>query len=299
MGAVAVEMAELSKDLELNHLEEGNVLAVSRTVFGTEFLDGLYIRREYWELYGIIQKALASSQSISRVLVLGSPGIGKSAFGVFLLLLFMTKKKHVVFCPLLEREFYYFTWSDVNGYEISVMPRAKTSYDALFDSNERDGVFSPHFHHTYLFASPHTTNYNQFVKRNCFEVIMNPWTKEECRSYVDVVHAKAKDQESKAECQILVAMEDEAEEEKESLSSVGRENEDEWFQKFIIVGGKPRFLFSSDTCGGLLGRVKKAIPATLGDLEEQVARYHNEVFDERNTSFSSFVGTSSRRVSLI
>jgi hypothetical protein len=163
-GEVAVEVTEVAKELSLPDLEEGNMLTVPRTVFGTVFPDGLYVRREYWELYRIIRDALASSSVVRPVLVLGSPGVGKSAFGVFLLLLFMTKKKDIVFCPLLERKFYYFTWSDVNGYDISVTPRAGTSYEALFDGNEREGVFRPHFHHTYLFASPRTKNYNEFAK---------------------------------------------------------------------------------------------------------------------------------------
>jgi len=42
----------------------------------------------------------------------------------------------------------------------------------------------PHFHHVYLFASPRTNNYNNFVKVG-FQVIMNPWTKAECQSLAE------------------------------------------------------------------------------------------------------------------
>jgi hypothetical protein len=165
---VAVKMAALSKDLTPTNLEEGNLLAVPRTVFGTVFPNGLYIRREYWELYGIIQDALASSNDIRRVLVIGSPGIGKSAFGVFLLLHFMVEKKDVAFRALLERVIYYFTWSDTNGYEISNSPRAGKSYEGFFDGSELEGEFSaPYFLHVYLFASPRTDNYNTFAKEGC------------------------------------------------------------------------------------------------------------------------------------
>jgi hypothetical protein len=246
---VAAEMAELSKDLKPNHLEAGNMLAVPRKVFGTAFSNGLYIRREYWELYGIIQHVLASDKSRDRVLVLGSPGIGKSVFGVFLLLLFMVEKKDVAFHALLERVIYYFTWSDTNGYEISNSPRAGKSYEGLFDGSELEGKFvAPYFLHVYLFASPRTTNYNNFVKEGCFQVIMNPWTKAECQSLADI-------------------------------NRIG--DQDDWYQKFNLVGGRPRFVFSSSaakTFDELVRRVKADIPQTKSTLEEAVQLFQKEVF---------------------
>ncbi|KAE9219267.1 hypothetical protein PF005_g7937 [Phytophthora fragariae] len=237
-------MVELSKDLKPNDLEEGKMLAVPTQVFGTVFLNGLYIRQEYWELYRIIQRELASDKNRSRVLVMGSPEIGKSVFGVFLLLLFMTKKKNVAFRAPRERVVYFFTWSDTNGYEISNSPRDKTSYEGFFDGSEREGGWGgPHFLHVYLFASPNTENYNDFVKEMCFRVIMNPWTKTECQSLADI-------------------------------NCIG--DQDDWYHKFYLVGGRPRFVFSSETFDDLVRRVKANIPQNQSTLEDTVQLFKHE-----------------------
>jgi hypothetical protein len=242
----------LAKELEGSpNLEKGTVLTVPGTVLGTEFPNGLYIRQEYWDVYGIIQNALASSQSISQVLVLGSPGIGKSGFGVFLLLLFMTKKKDVAFRPVGKRVLYYFTWSDVDGYEISVIPRAGKSYEGLFDGIERDGLFgAPDFRHVYLFASPRTTNYKPFIKEGCFQVVMNPWTKAECQSLADKNH-------------------------------IG--DQDEWYHRFNLVGGIPRLVFSTslgNTFDALVQRVDAAVPRSVDELKYEILVFQQRGFND-------------------
>lgn len=86
------------------------LLDTPSTIFGAAFNNGLYIRLEYWDLYDIIQKRLTSNSSIRRILVVGSLGIEKSVFGVFLLLLLLMKKKHVAYRPLAHPQVHYFNW---------------------------------------------------------------------------------------------------------------------------------------------------------------------------------------------
>ena len=67
---------------------------IPRTIFQTPLDNGLFIREEYVEVSHIIAtKIAANNDVIRRVLVLGSPGIGKSVFGVFLFLLAIKEKK--------------------------------------------------------------------------------------------------------------------------------------------------------------------------------------------------------------
>ncbi|EGZ27039.1 hypothetical protein PHYSODRAFT_257410 [Phytophthora sojae] len=91
-------------------------------------------------------------------------------------------------------------------------------------------------------------NYQNFVKESCFTVYMNPWTKDECQSFVDGIGL----------------------------------NEDEWFHRFYLVGGKPRLLFSSsEEFDDLVQRVKDAIPENIDGLKEQVRLFQSQVFDGR------------------
>ncbi|GMF44348.1 unnamed protein product [Phytophthora lilii] len=115
-----------AKELKLETL-----LDTPMTIFGAAFDDGLYVRQEYWDLHEIIQKRLASDSSLRRILVVGSPGIGKSVFGVFLLLLFMMEKKHVAYRPLAHPRVHYFTWSSTNGYAVSDTSRAGITYEGF------------------------------------------------------------------------------------------------------------------------------------------------------------------------
>ncbi|KAG3169456.1 hypothetical protein PI124_g597 [Phytophthora idaei] len=79
-------------------LPVGELLVLPKTVFGTSFWNGLYIRQEYWDLYNMIEQKLADGTGrIRRILVIGSPGIGKSVFGVFLLLVFLIERRNVAY----------------------------------------------------------------------------------------------------------------------------------------------------------------------------------------------------------
>ncbi|DBA02552.1 TPA: hypothetical protein N0F65_011024 [Lagenidium giganteum] len=223
------ELAALVQQLDgVKKLKVGTVLETPTTIFGASFDNGLYLRKEYWDLNDIIQKRLASNSSLRRILVVGSPGIGKSVFGVFLLLLFMMKKKDIAYHPLGD-PLVHFTWSSTNGYEVSETPRAGRTYDGLFDGNESGGALSfSRFNHA---------------------VYMNPWTKAECQRFADAIHV---------------------------------EDQDEWIRRFNLVGGKPRFVFSSSqSFDHLVKRVKEAIPHNVSELKDQVRLFELKVFDDR------------------
>jgi len=108
------------------------VVAVPEFIFDIDCCNDLFIRQEYLDVAHIIQKILTLNDSIRRVLVLGSPGIGKSVFGVLLFLLAIKKKKDVAYHPLNDAFTYYFTWNGTE-YKISDFPHAGKTYEAYFD----------------------------------------------------------------------------------------------------------------------------------------------------------------------
>ncbi|KAL8002397.1 hypothetical protein Plhal703r1_c15g0072091 [Plasmopara halstedii] len=230
-----------------DELKVGKLLETPIIILGLSISKGLYIRKEYWDLYNIIEQQLRSDSSLRRILVVGSPGIGKSVFGLFLLLLFMTKHKDVAYRPL-NRSLIYFTWR-TDCYVSSFTPHAGRTYDGFFDGNEAGEALWLHvlFKRAFLFASPRTGNYNEFVKTKCFKVCMNPWTKSECETFADAIHL---------------------------------DDQDEWIRKFRLVGGKPRLVFaSSEDFDDLLQRVKSDIPSNINELRNQVRHFEQKSFD--------------------
>ncbi|DBA01830.1 TPA: hypothetical protein N0F65_002946, partial [Lagenidium giganteum] len=102
---------------------------------------------------------------------------------------------------------------NTDGYKCSRTPHARRTYDGLFDGNEAgEALWLSDFDRAFLVASPRTKNYNEFVKEDCFQVYMN--TKAECQRLADAIHV---------------------------------EDQDEWVRRFNLVGGKPRFVFSSSS----------------------------------------------------
>ncbi|KAL3659682.1 hypothetical protein V7S43_015357 [Phytophthora oleae] len=74
---------------------------------------------------------------------------------------------------------------------------------------------------------------------------MNPWTKDECQGYVDAVEL---------------------------------EDEGEWFNRYNLVGGKPRLLFSVClTWEYLIAEVKNAIPTEFDQLQDMVSGWGEEM----------------------
>ncbi|KAK1931159.1 hypothetical protein P3T76_013348 [Phytophthora citrophthora] len=86
---------------------------------------------------------------------------------------------------------------------------------------------------------------------------MNPWTKDECQEYADAVEL----------------------------------DEDEWFIRYSLVGGKSRLLFSSKlTIDDLKNEVSKAIPDDFTKLETVVKGVENGKFSDmmKNTLFEMY-----------
>ncbi|DBA01932.1 TPA: LOW QUALITY PROTEIN: hypothetical protein N0F65_006665 [Lagenidium giganteum] len=197
---------------------------------------GLYLRQEYLDLYELIDIRFASFLLLQRVLVVGSPGIGKSVFDLYLLIRYMADKKDVAYHPADESVICYFTWSSENGYEVTDTPRSGRTYDGLFDGNERGGALRlGEFKRTFLFSSPHIRNFSEFVKSLCWKVAMNPWTNDECRKLAHIVGF----------------------------------NERIVLDRFGDIGGRPRYLFSSlepfvdldATCWTILRRTSSTDPS--------------------------------------
>ena len=119
----------------------------------------------------IIETKLASDKSITRVLVIRSPGIGKSVFGELLFLFAIKQKKSCLWSS-------FFTWivGTEEWYDITDYPYMGIKYEGYFNGNNKGDAFKFHiFNCVFLFSSPHCTNYNMFVKDHCFRVYLNPW----------------------------------------------------------------------------------------------------------------------------
>lgn len=226
----------------------GELVAVPKTFFGTNCRNGLFVREEYNVLARRIDTKLESDKRIDSVLVVGSPGIGKSVFGVLLFLLAIKKEKNVAYHPLQATSTYYFTWNG-KKHDVATAPQEGTRYEGYFDGNESGCPFNYYlFSHIFLFASPHKDNYNQFVKDNCLKVYLNPWGKQECEKFAELLRYK----------------------------------DDEWLPKFNLVGGVPRYLFSSSyQYENLLHDVRKAIPPTVAELSELIWRFGIDGVDDQ------------------
>jgi len=230
-------------------------VAVPEFIFHIDCCNGLFIRQEYVDITNIIKKKLTLNDLIRRVLVLGSPGIGKSVFGVLLFLLAIKEKKDY---PLNHRFTYYFTWNGV-GYDISAFPCTGRTYEAYFNGNDKgDALDYDLFNCIFLFASPSSSNYNQFALGRCCTVFLNPWSKQECEKFAETINYQ---------------------------------DEDEWLWRFNLVGGIPRYLFSSShNFDVLVDQVKRDIPHNVDVLENQVEYFQQHVFNDqsKHTVFSLY-----------
>jgi DNA replication protein DnaC len=235
----------LAENLSLE--ESGKLVAVLKDIFRTHFVNGLFIRQDYINVVNIIAENFARDKNCRRVLVVGSPGIGKSVFGVLLCLLAIKEKKDVAYHPINGFP-YYFTWNGTE-YDFSDFPHPGIRYEGYFDGNDSgDALDNTSFHRAFLFSSPRSTNYNEFVKESCFKVYLNPWSKQECEMFAKMINFE----------------------------------EDEWLRRFNLVGGKPRFVFSSSqTYDILVKEVENAVPHNVDDLRDQVKLFGEKVYDNR------------------
>jgi len=94
------ECIAAAQEVSLEASDVGKLVAVPEFIFHIDCCNGLFIRQEYVNVAHIIKKRLTLHDSIRRVLVLRSSGIGKSVFGVLLFLLAIKEKKDVAYHPL-------------------------------------------------------------------------------------------------------------------------------------------------------------------------------------------------------
>jgi hypothetical protein len=234
---------------EISFEESGRLYgSVPKQIFLTDCSNGLFIRQEYLDVANIIENRFVKDPSRVKVLVVGSPGIGKSVFGVLLFLLALKRKKNVAYHLDGKEYVCFFTWNQTE-YNISFLPCIGKVYEGYFDGKESSFALDfVLFSRVFLFSSPRTTNFLTFPKDKCFTVYLNPWSKQECAKFAEI-----------RKCE---------------------DPEEQWENKFNLVGGKPRFIFSRDEYEELHKRLEKAIPIDGNELECEVRNCCADVFSE-------------------
>ncbi|CAK4679971.1 hypothetical protein LEN26_006964 [Aphanomyces euteiches] len=237
---------------EKSSLDVGTLVNLPKTAIFESCFGGMYIRREYIYVADLIKRTLESHKLIWRVLVVGSPGIGKSIFGVYLLMFALKEKRNVAY-RTLSGVVYYFTWND-SKCEISKSPRAKTKYNGYFDGiGDKEALDYDLFDHAFVFASPRSQNYNEFVKKRCFKVYLNPWDRQECEKFAEIVGC----------------------------------DEEDWLRKYQLVGGKPRFIFEPFyDYDNLVDEVKISLPETVENLKSDIWNVKNGTFQPKHVLFT-------------
>lgn len=135
------KIMDVATSNDLN-LEAGRYVAFPQEYLGPIYLPHkvLFIRQEYVEIAAITKsKLLLEDQRMvprtRRVLILGSPGIGKSLFGWFMFLREVQSKNDVAYTG--NRITYYVTWEkDRSNYKITSQPDTEMTYIGLFDGKE-------------------------------------------------------------------------------------------------------------------------------------------------------------------
>ena len=170
--------------MELSEIHSLKRLAVPpcKTLFSDKLTRGLLVRKEYVSILAAMEsRRLIEPDEVTRTLIIGTPGTGKSIFGIYCLLNAISKRENVAFRPLWsQNQPFYFTYS--NGvYHFSKIPALNAMYAFVLDGNELNTDFNPSLQASSLtlFASPDTRNYNEFKKVDCEPFFLNPWSKQE------------------------------------------------------------------------------------------------------------------------
>jgi hypothetical protein len=235
---------ELSSHSDL--FSVGKLITTPAELFGTDLPYGLFVRQEYFTLLDLINSEIQKGETKKRVLILGSPGIGKSIFGIWTLLLAMKERKHVCIKPKENSPFIFLTWRGTK-YDFSSLPSPGVIYHGYLDGDE-NGYISYHnvIKPVYLFSSPRDTNYNEF-KKGAITLCMNPW--------------------SKGESMILATV---------------LKKEEQCFRMFNLVGGKPRYLFENlGDYDAYVDIVKISIPEDTNELKSHIVQVKRGTFNMR------------------
>jgi hypothetical protein len=224
----------------------GQLIKVPQVLLGVEFPYGLYIREEYKTLQKIITKVLTCKSSISKVLILGSPGIGKSTFGVLMCLMAIKERKHIAFKANGSEQIYFCTWNRFE-YDVTTYGIDNNKYEGYFDGDERNASFMRNrIFPAFMFPNPGESNYNVFKKDGCQIIYMNPWSQHECLQFAEFFNL-----------------------------------EDDCRYRFRVVGGKVRLLFSPvKDYDALLAAVHANIPEDTNEMHDQVYHVENDSFHD-------------------
>ena len=168
-------------DFESDHL---HVKAGDTSIYGYEYM---FIRNAYKELYGLI----FGPHSQKDILILGSPGIGKTIFMLYILMRVMHEKKHeiVIYCKLGE-DVEYLCAADCNApilMEEDMRERYLLHHKntlLLLDAAAELPPIYPFGESRVIFvSSPNDLNYKDFLKsRKPVQLHMPIWTLEEIKS---------------------------------------------------------------------------------------------------------------------
>jgi hypothetical protein len=200
-----------------------------------------FVRPAYEELFQTIMEQYNEKKKTHRpkFLVIGTPGIGKSVFGIYCVLRLLQLKKNIAYRGLKSDFFIYFTARSDGTYEYSTCLNKEIlghSYFKLFDGAEQTGDFSPFPREeaSFLFSSPTDRNFNEF-KKNCSTFCLEPWSFKEL-----------------------------------NIFSHYTEKSTDWTEKYSIVGGVPRHVFSDDKPEYLRAKIDHAIPSHRQRLEDSI-----------------------------
>ena len=173
--------------------------------------------------------------------------IGKSVFGILMVLLAIQQRKHIAFKAKGSKTIYFFTWNRVE-YDVTHYPIGDVHYEGYLDGNDRGEFFwySYHICPAYLFASPGESNYNEFKKDSCHIVYMNPWSKQECLKFAEFFGL-----------------------------------EDDCRCRFNLVGGKVRLIFSPvESYEDLVAIIKDSIPEDINEMNNHLYHVRNDAYQD-------------------
>lgn len=173
-----------------DNLAAGNLIKCPKSsVFENISLkNGLYVRKEYIDMLSRIGPYLQKYRDDEpwRCLVLGTPGIGKSMFGIYLIMHHILERRNVVYIPLYSTTPIYLTFnSNSETPQISTHRISNHRYHVIYDGTFKQKPFIPDGKSMVLLSSPRAENYNEFKKLNCKRFYLNPWSKDELQDFVN------------------------------------------------------------------------------------------------------------------
>jgi hypothetical protein len=253
------EFVEFALKLTSADLEEGRVIPFPLTDLfdcSVDLENGVYVRLEYVSLTQRIEEYQKRyvNRKTRRCLVLGTPGIGKSMFGVYFILRQLSLRQNIAYSPLDKTTFVYITFKDCHKPHIGEKPIAR-DYVTIYDGTEHaKSLIDSRSSIMILLSSPRASNYNQFKKLNCQRFYLNPWSRSEFFDFVEKCNIESEDLQ----------------------------------RRFNVVGGVPRYVhsftlflsksnFSSHLLGSfdssdLFEQLQSAIPEDLASLKTDVWR---------------------------